>query len=129
PGSSTVPGSVTIPAGATSATFTVLSSAVAAPSSTTIFATLGGPDRGIVLSAVLKVLPAATLSALTLNPTTVNAGTSSTGTVTLSGPAPAGGLGVTLPSNKATAAALAAMTGPAAGTSATFNVTAVTATP
>src|SRR5439155_5070937 len=90
PGSSTVPGSVTIPAGATSATFTVLSSGFSAPSSTSIYATLGGPDRGIVLTAVLKVLPPSmTLSTVALNPTSVAGGNPSTGTVTLSAAAPA----------------------------------------
>jgi len=48
-----VPGSVTVPAGATSATFTVMASAVAAPGSATIYASLGGT----VLIALLNVSP------------------------------------------------------------------------
>src|SRR5437660_5717952 len=66
------------------------------------------------------------LSSLTLNPTSVVGGVqSSTGTVTLSGPAPAGGAQVTLSSSNIAAANVPSngVTVPAGATSATFTVT------
>jgi hypothetical protein len=63
------------------------------------------------------------LSSLTLNPTTVKGGSSSRGTVTLSGPAPAGGVIVTLGSNNTKAAVVPNNVAvPAGATSATFTV-------
>src|SRR2546422_4190253 len=65
------------------------------------------------------------LSSLALNPASVVGGAqSSTGTVTLSGPAPAGGAQVTLSSsNTAVASVPSSVTVPAGATSATFTVT------
>jgi hypothetical protein len=74
--------------------------------------------------------PTPTLSSLTLNPTSVIGGTqSSTGTVTLSGPAPAGGAQVALSSSNGAASVPSSVPVPAKATSATFpvNTTAVTA--
>src|SRR3989449_4972791 len=88
----TVPASVTVPVGATSVTFTVTTSAVTASTSATITASYSGVTR----TATLTVNPAAGLSSLALSPTTVTGGSSSTGTVTLDGPAPAGGAQGTL---------------------------------
>src|SRR5439155_12767157 len=68
--------------------------------------------------------PPPPLSSLTLNPTSVIGGLqSSTGTVTLSGPAPAGGAQVTLSSSNIAAATSNGVTVPAGGISATFIVT------
>jgi|GEM_PF-475013 len=65
-----------------------------------------------------------TVSSLTLNPATVTAGNSSQGTVTLSGPAPAGGAVVNLLSSNTTVATVPPSVTVAAGaTSATFTVT------
>ena len=72
--------------------------------------------------------PTPTLSSLTLNPTSVIGGAqSSTGTVTLSGPAPAGGAQVALSSNNGAASVSSSVPVPAGATSATFpvNTTAV----
>jgi hypothetical protein len=68
--------------------------------------------------------PLPTLSSLTLNPTGVVGGLeSSTGTVTLSGPAPAGGAQVTLSSsNSGVARVPSSVTVPAGATSVTFTV-------
>jgi len=85
-----VPASVTVAAGATSATFTVTTSAVSASTSATITGSFNGTQ-----TATLTINPLA-LSTLTMSPTSVTGGTSSTGTVTLTGPAPAGGAVVTL---------------------------------
>src|SRR5256886_3874219 len=73
-------------------------------------------------TATLTVNPAALLS-LALNPTTVTGGGNSTGTVTLNGPAPAGGASVTLSSNNTAATVPGSVTVPAGATSTTFTVT------
>ena len=117
-----VPSSVTVPAGATSATFTVTTSTVAASTSVTISASYGGVSK----TAALTVTPSAPppLSSLALNPASVVGGAqSSTGTVTLSGPAPAGGAQVTLSSsNTAVASVPFSVTVPAGATIANFTV-------
>src|SRR5437879_6163954 len=66
----TVPASVTVEAGATSAAFTVSTSPVTASATVTISATYGSGSS----SAALIVIPATTLSAVSLNPISVNAG-------------------------------------------------------
>jgi hypothetical protein len=63
------------------------------------------------------------LSSLVLNPTTVTGGTSSTGTVTLSAPAPSGGVIVTLSDNSSSATTPPSVTVAAGLTTATFTVT------
>ena len=81
-------------------------------------------------STTASPAPTATLSSLTLNPTSVVGGSeSSTGTVTLSGPAPAGGAQVALASDSGAASVPSAVAVPAGATSATFtvNTTPVTA--
>jgi hypothetical protein len=118
-----VPSSVTVPDGSASATFQVNTTAVATSTSVTISASYGGASQ----SATLTVTPAPaalpTLTSLTLNPTGVIGGAqSSTGTVTLSGPAPAGGAQVTLASSNGAASVPSSVTVPAGATSATFTV-------
>ncbi len=117
-----VPSSVTVAAGATSATFTVSTNAVAA--STTV--TISAAYSGATLSASLTVTPAPppppTVSSLTLNPANVFGGQSSTGTVTLTGPAPAGGAQVFLSSSNGAARVTSSVIVPAGATSATFTV-------
>src|SRR5437899_1937718 len=85
-----VPASVTVAAGATSATFNVGTSAVSASSPVTIRVAYAGVTRPASLTVQPAPPPAVTLSSLALNPTSVVGGNSSTGTVTLSGAAPAG---------------------------------------
>src|SRR5258708_37587673 len=69
--------------------------------------------------------PTISLSSLSLNPTSITGGNSSTGTVTLSGPAPAGGGQVALSSSNAAAASVPSSVTVAAGaTSAIFTVSA-----
>jgi hypothetical protein len=112
---------VTVPAGAPSATFPVNTTVVAAPTAVTISASYGGVSKSATLTVTPSPLP--TLSSLTLNPTSVIGGAqSSTGTVTLSGPAPAGGAQVTLASNNGPASVPSSVTVPAGATSATFTV-------
>ena len=86
---------VTVPAGATSANFTINTSPVGFQFHLNIFADLAGsPGQG----ALLLITPGGptTVKALTINPDSVAGGNSATGTVTLTGDAPAGGAVVTL---------------------------------
>ena len=113
-----VPPSVTVPAGSSSTTFTVNTSPVAVSTVTTIFASYDG----VTPSASLSVTPP-TVSSLTLNPSSVVGGVgTSTGTVTLSGPAPAGGAQVMLSSDNSAASVPPSVIVPAGSTSATFTV-------
>ena len=114
-----VPSSITVAAGATTGTFAIGTSAVATSTAVTISASFGGGTR----TAILTVLPPA-VSSLTLNPNSVVGGPlgTSTGTVTLNGPAPAGGSQILLSSNNAAASVPASVTVPAGATSATFTV-------
>ncbi|HKS22644.1 MAG TPA: hypothetical protein VJZ76_07595 [Thermoanaerobaculia bacterium] len=112
-GVATVPASITIPQGATSGTFTVTTSAVATSTSVTITG-----NYGVTATGSFSVVPP-TLSAFSVNPTTAMAVLgSSTGTVTLNGPAPAGGQVVTLSSNNAAATLPSSVTVAAGATSA-----------
>ena len=86
-----VPASVLVPAGATTAGFTVTTSGISGSTSATITG-----NYGAIQTATLNISPA-TLASVTLNPTSVQGGVSSTGTVTLSGKAPAGGAAVRSP--------------------------------
>jgi hypothetical protein len=121
-GAATVPSSVTVPAGATSATFAVNTSTVTTSTLVTISASYGGVTQTASVTVTPSPLP--TLSSLTLSPTSVVGGAqSSTGTVTLSGPAPAGGAQVLLSSSNTGAATVpSSVTVPAGATSATFTV-------
>src|SRR2546425_10421113 len=114
PAVATVPVSVTVPAGDTGANFTVSTSVVAASTSVTISGTYSGVTR----SAVLTVVPAATLSSLSLS-STATGGTSLAGELMLNATAPAGGAEVT-PSTHNPAGA----PGPGSGTGAARATTA-----
>jgi hypothetical protein len=112
-----VPASVTVAPNATTATFAVTTSPVAADNLLTISGTYGGTKSGAL------TVTAAVLSSITLNPTSVPGGASSTGTVTLNGPAPAGGATVALSSSNTSAAQVpTSVAVPANATSATFTV-------
>jgi hypothetical protein len=129
-GAASVPSSVAVPAGATTAAFTVSTSPVTASTTVAISAAYGGVTSSASLTVTPAPPPAPTLSSLTLNPTSVIGGLqSSTGTVTLSGPAPAGGAQVALSSNSGAASVPSSVAVPAGATTATFTVstTAVTA--
>ena len=113
-----VPASVTVAANATTATFAVTTSPVAADTPLTISGTYSATQSGSL------TVTAAVLSSVTLNPTSVPRGASSTGTVTLNGPAAAGGAVVTLSSSNTSAAQVpATVTVAANATTATFTVT------
>jgi hypothetical protein len=124
----TMPASVTVPAGATSATFSIATSPVTETFNMNIFADLAGsPER----QALLLINPGAqtlTLSSLSLSPSSVVGGASSTGTVTLSGAAPGGGAAVSLSDNSSATAVPASVTVSAGATSANFTVTTTSVT-
>ena len=116
----TVPGSVTIASGATSATFTITTSPVGTSTSSTISASYAG----VTVPASLGVAPPPVASSVTLSPSSVVGGNSSQGTVTLTAAAPALGAVVTLTSSNTAAATVPASVTVASGaTSATFMVT------
>ena len=124
----TVPFSVVVPDGQTSATFTVNAAQVTQTSTVVISAT----HENVTQSATLTINPPGgggpTLSAVSLNPTSVTGGSSSTGTVTLSAAAPSGGAAVSLSDNSSAATTPASVTVPAGATSATFSVTTTSVT-
>ena len=118
-----VPSSVTVAAGATSATFTVSTSAVGASNAVTISASYAGATKTASLTVNPAPPPPVSLSSLTLSPTSVVGGVqSSTGTVTLSGPAPIGGVRVMLSSSNGSASVPSSVMVPAGASSATFSV-------
>ena len=98
-GPATVPASVTVPAGAQSATFAVTTEATAAEDTATLTASLGV----VQLQAALTVLALAQprVLAVSVDPPTLAPGQSATGTVQLDGSATVGGMVVALGSHDA----------------------------
>jgi hypothetical protein len=114
----TVPSSVTVLAGSSSATFTAATRPVASNSSPTITASYNSTSK----AATLSVTPPDVFSVL-LNPSSISGGTSSQATVALSGAAPTGGAMVTLlSSNTAAATVPSSVTVLAGSSSATFTI-------
>src|SRR2546425_4325558 len=123
PSVASVPATVTVPAGASSATFAVTTNTVAI--STPVMITVWSEGNGD--HPILWVDPAppgiVTLTSLALTPASVTGGASSQGTVTLSGPAPAAGAVVTLSSSSSVAGVPGSVTVPTGSTTATVAVT------
>src|SRR5262249_30243635 len=112
----TVPGTVTVPAGAPPPRVTRTSLPLAPNTPPAIPATLNSVPK----TATLNV-NAAVLSSLPLTPASVSGGTPSTGTVTLNGAAPTGGASVSLTSGNTAVATVPDSVVVAAGaTTATF---------
>jgi len=118
PAAASVPSSVTVAAGATTATFTASTSAVAANASVTLSASYGGVTRTAPLTVLAPVLVS-----LAVSPSGVTGGQSAAGTATLSGPAPAGGLSVSLASSSASASVPASVAVASGASSASFTAT------
>jgi outer membrane protein assembly factor BamB len=112
-----LPAIVTVPAGATSATFSVTTIPVVADVNATIYATSGSQT----VSAALNV-QAPSLTGLTVSPSSLAGGLLASGTVTLDGPAPAGGEIISLSSSSASAVLPSAISVPGGATSATFGM-------
>ncbi|MFZ3210573.1 MAG: N,N-dimethylformamidase beta subunit family domain-containing protein [Terriglobales bacterium] len=117
--SAVVPATATVAAGSTTATFTITTSGVSSVTTADISATYNSVTP---TPAALTINPAA-LSAVSVNPTTVVGGTASTGTVTLTGPAPTGGILVSLQSNNAAVTVPGSLTVLANTSSITFQAT------
>ena len=116
----TVPVSAVVSASANSVNFPVITKPVA----TNTAVTISGGLNGVQTTSLAVNTPV--VSAVSLNPTQVIGGSSSSGTVTLSGPAPTGGVVVTLSSSVPSVAAVPTSVMVSAGaTGATFVVTTV----
>jgi hypothetical protein len=114
------PATLTIPAGQTSAAFSIQTGGAALQTPTTV--KIYASDGTVSKSAPLTITPIVNLSSVTLN--SVEGGFSTTGTIALSIPAQAGGAAVTLTSgNPALAAVPASVTLPLGTTSMSFTVT------
>ncbi len=116
-----VPGTVTIGSGATTANFTITTTSVTASATANITAAYAGGTRSVALTINPAVSSA--LSSLAIAPATISGGSSATGTVTLTAPAPAGGVPVLLSSSSAAAGVPTSITVAAGSTSANFTVT------
>jgi WD40 repeat protein len=113
--SATVNGSVIVPDGKTSATFTVKTLAVSTQQSVTITATLNGLSQ----KAVVKITPPS-LTSLAIVPASVNGGTSSTAILKLNAATPAGGIKISLASSSSSATVTTPLVITEGRTSATF---------
>ncbi len=116
------PGIVTIPAGQTSANFTVTTTSVTVDTVVTISAFVGAETKSATLTVTKGA--AASLSSVSLSPSSVTGGSTSQATVTLTGGAPSGGAIVSLSSSNTNVATVpGSVTIPAGATSAKTTVT------
>ncbi len=111
-----VPATVTVPAGATRATFVIPTQGGSAKVRATITATLNGDSRSATI--VIRALGMRLLSV----PASVIGGTTVSGSVQIDGVAPSGGVTVTLESNTSVAQVPRSVTVPAGSSSATFSI-------
>ena len=121
-----VPAKVRIAEGNSANSFTITTSPVPIETSVRIDATLGGVTKSVFLNVSPNPDDPPLLESLTITPSSVPGGTNATGTVTLSGPAPAGGIFITLSSGNNSVAQVPPIVAVAGGqTSANFTVTTV----
>jgi hypothetical protein len=113
----TVPASVTVPAGAISATFSVATKIASRDYSAAIYAEADGAGVGTTV-LVKRVTP----KSITFAPSSVPGGNASVGTVTLSVAAPAGGAVVQLKSTSSFVTVPASVTVAEGQTTATFDI-------
>jgi hypothetical protein len=111
------PSSITVAAGASSATFPITTTPVAASAKGTISAVYGGVTKSATLTVKAPVL-----MSLTLSPSTLKGGGSVTGTVKLTGVA-ASAVTVSLTGTNPAATVPGSVTVPAGASSATFAIT------
>ena len=125
PAAASLPATVLVPGGATSASFNIQTSAVTASTAVTIKAFY----LGVTTTATLTVLPpspsAVAPSAVVLSPVSALGGTTVNCYLYLSAPAPAGGQTVTLTSSNPAAASVPAQLTFTAGTSLKYTVVTV----
>jgi hypothetical protein len=110
---------VTIPAGASTASFVVSTVSVTGSSPVTI----SGTYNGVVQNAALTVVAPYSLSGLTVNPASQFGGLTVQGTITLSGPADSNATVFLSSSNGAVASAPASVQVPAGATGVAFPIT------
>ena len=124
PAAIVLPASVTVPAGADRASFTVATKATGADLQVNIMA---GPSSSVLVSQlfILATAGSPSLTSIAVSPARVTGGSSSTATVTLSGPALSSGTVVNLSSNSSAAAVPASVSVPSGSTSAQFAVATV----
>src|SRR5579885_3475394 len=120
----TTPASVTVAAGATSATFSATAGTLTSTQSATITATLGTSTVSTTLTLQAPTL----VTGLACSPTTLGSGAAATCTVTLNQAAPSGGAAVSISDNSTLLTTPASVTVAAGATSATFSATAGTLT-
>ena len=116
----TVPTSVTVAEGQTTATFDIATSVTAR----TVLANVQATAAGVRVAGVLTV-SGVNVTSITLAPNSVLGGTSTTGTVNLNTSAPTGGLTVQLYTTTGIAGVPTSVTVPAGQKTATFTVTTV----
>ena len=113
----TVPSLVTVPAGASTATFAASAAASIANNQTaTLTATFGGSSK----TAAITLAGQALVSGLACSPIRIESNTSSTCTVTLNQTAPTGGLIVTVAGNYRALSVPSSVTVPAGATTSSF---------
>jgi FG-GAP-like repeat len=123
----TMPPSVTVPAGSDRVSFAIATRPVSSNTTVTLTANFNG--TWTATSLIVTPTPgAASLASLAVSPSSVVGGNASTGTVTLSGPAPAGGAAVGLSSSGSAATVPTSVTVPGGAQSATFGITTSTVT-
>lgn len=115
----TVPSTVSVPSGKTSATFTVTTMAVPSSTLVNIRATLGPTSS----TTILTIIPPA-VSSVSVPNSSILGGTSYTGLVVLTSPAATGGVSVNLVSNSAAVVVPSSITVSAKMTAASFLVAA-----
>jgi len=113
----TVPTSVTLASGQTSVKFTINTT----PISQVTFGSITAKLNGVTKTAIITV-SAPVLTGLTLSQSTVQGSKSAVATLTLSSPAPAGGLAISMSASTTVAAFLNSVIVPAGKTSVTFTI-------
>ena len=114
----TVPASISIPAGSSSATFNATAGTIASNQSVTVTATLSGISK----TATLTLLGPSALASFVCSPTSMRSASTSSCVITLKSAAPAGGSVITVSSGSSLLAVPASVTVPAEATSVTFTV-------
>jgi len=117
----TVPASVLVPAGSTTQSFSITTTSTTA--SVTFTATYAGLSQTAGLTVTVIAVP--TLQSVFLSSNVATGGLPVQGTVTMTAPAPAGGLAVTLLSSSALVSVPATVTVPQGATTASFQVNTV----
>jgi uncharacterized protein (TIGR03437 family) len=124
------PATYLVPAGQSTASFTVQAGTTTAPTEATISASYGGGHNYASVTVTPSTAPKVALSGISINPPSIPSGGTATVTLTLNGPAPAGGSPVSIYSGNTTAfpTPSAGYTVPAGQTSVSFPVQAGTVT-